>query len=151
MFIRNTLTFRPSTFSANNRWGITFRWWQVYRKTGFRCLCFLCLSVGTCLAELTHVQTLSTYTHTHARTHARARTHTHAHTHTHTRTHTHIYEYKQRYTYIMKMHLHIKRQSEHWTLVLWWGGNGGWKQLISHSPTNGGKLHATPPEWWTNL
>ena len=106
MFIPYTVTFRPSKFSATNGWSIPFRWWQVYWTTGFRCYVFPLLICRTCLAELTHAQTLST------------------HTHTHTHTHTYTYEYKQQYTYIMKMHLHIKRQSEHWTLVLWWGANG---------------------------
>jgi hypothetical protein len=121
--IRNTVTCRPSTFSAKNHWSITFRWWQVYRTTGFRCYVFPLLICRTCLAEMTHAQTLSTYIYTH--------------------THTHTHEYKQRYTYIMKMHLHIKRQSEHWTLVLWWRGIGGENNWFLIRPPRGGKLHAT--------
>ena len=96
MFIRNIVPSRPSTFSAKNRWSITFHWWQVYRTTDFRC-CVFPLLICRDLSSRSDACADVKYTHTHT---------------------------NKRYTYIMKMHLHIKRQSEHWTLVLWWGGNG---------------------------
>ena len=81
MFIRNTVTFRPSTFSAKNRWSITFPWWQVYRTTGFRCYVFpllICWDLSSRTDACADVK----YTHTHTHTHIYIYMNTNNDTHT---------------------------------------------------------------------
>jgi hypothetical protein len=78
MFILNTVTFRPSTFGAKNRWSITFPWWQVYRKTGFRCYVFpllICWDLSSRTDACADVK----YTHTHTHTHIWIQTTIHIH------------------------------------------------------------------------
>lgn len=75
MFIPNTVTFRPSTFSAKNRWSITIRWWQVYRTTGFRCYVFP-LPICRDLSSRTDACADVKYTHTHTHMNTNNDTHT---------------------------------------------------------------------------